>query len=130
MDEKNKVLYKDLSYKVVGAAYAAFKATGYGMPEKYCQGVFAIELGKLGIKFEKELHASLKYEGKVVCKYFLDFLIDDCIIVELKVRPNIGYVHIDQVMGYLKATNKKLAILIYFTKEGVKYRRILNSYKK
>jgi GxxExxY protein len=129
MEDGNKVIYKDLSYAIVGAAYKTFKAIGYGMPEKYCQAAFAEELKKLGLKFEKEFYVTLNYEGKPVMRLFLDFLIDDKIVVEFKVVPKMGYVHIDQVMGYLKATNKKLAILLYFTKEGIKYRRILNSYK-
>lgn len=128
--DTNKVIYKDLSYTIIGVAYKTFKATGYGMPEKYCQGVFAEELNKAGLKFEKELAAALSYEGKIITKYYLDFMIEDSVIVELKVRPKIGYTHIDQVMGYLEATNKKLAILIYFTKDGVKFRRVLNSYHK
>jgi GxxExxY protein len=130
MEDGNKIIYKDLSFVIVGAAYKTFKAIGYGMPEKYCQGVFAEELKKLNLNFKKEFYVTLNYEGKPITKYFLDFLIEDKIVVEFKVIPKIGYVHIDQVMAYLKATNKKLAILIYFTKDGVKYRRILNSYTK
>ena len=49
------------------------------------------------------------------------------IIVELKIRPRIGYTHIKQDFSYLRTTGYKLAILIYFTREGVKYRRVLNS---
>lgn len=130
MDNEDRIVYKELSYKIVGVGFTTFKVTGYGMPEKYCQGVFAEELKKSGLSFIREFYAALKYEGKVISKYFLDFVVEDKIVVEPKVRPNIGYAHIDQVTAYLKATNKKLAILIYFTKDGVKYRRILNSYKK
>jgi GxxExxY protein len=50
------------------------------------------------------------------------------IVVELKVRPRLGYTHIKQVMDYLKTIGCKLAILIYFTRDGVKYRRVINSY--
>jgi len=56
-----------------------------------------------------------------------DFLVDNKIIIELKVRPRIGYVHIKQLLAYLKMTELKLAIIIYFTQDGVKYRRIVNS---
>lgn len=42
-------MYKDLSYAIVGAAYKTFKAIGYGVPEKYCQAVFAEELKKPGL---------------------------------------------------------------------------------
>jgi GxxExxY protein len=67
------------------------------------------------------------YKDQDVGKYFLDFVVEDKIIAELKVRPKLGYAHIQQVMGYLKATDHKLAILIYFTRDGVKSRRVLNS---
>ena len=57
----------------------------------------------------------------------MDFVVDNKLVVELKVRPRLGYIHIKQVMNYLKVTGYKLALLIYFTKEGVKYRRIINT---
>ncbi len=98
------------------------------MPEKYIQKVFAEELKRAGLNFLKECKVELKYEGMSMSIYFLDFMIEDKIVVELKVRPRMGYVHIKQVMAYLKAMNKKLAILLYFTHEGVKFRRVLNSY--
>jgi hypothetical protein len=47
-------------------------------------------------------------------------------VIELKTKPRFGYVHIRQVVEYLDKFNKKLAIIIYFTKDGVRYRRIVN----
>jgi hypothetical protein len=36
------------------------------------------------------------------------------------------HVHIRRTLEYLNEEKLKLAILIYFTKEGVKYRKIIN----
>ena len=70
----------------------------------------------------------LKFNDKIVGKYYLDFLIEDKIVLELK-RGNIVAVNnIDQVKGYLTALNLKLAIIASFTFNGVKINRILNEY--
>jgi len=70
----------------------------------------------------------IKYNNDDIGKYFADFLVENKIIVELKTRPRLGYVHLRQVLEYLRRADIKLAILIYFTKSGVKYRRVLNSH--
>jgi hypothetical protein len=53
------------------------------------------------------------------------FLVEDKIIIELKRNDIFSKKHIDQVLNYLKISNLKLALLIHFSKEGVKYKRIL-----
>ena len=58
----------------------------------------------------------LKINNIKIGKYFLDFLINNLIIVELKVVDKLRKIDIDQVLGYLKATNKKLGIIFIFTR--------------
>ena len=123
-----KVIYPELSYKIVGIAFKIFNACGYGRSERYYQAAFAEELEQEKIKFKKEQMVKTEYAGKEIGNYFLDFVVEDKIIVEFKIRPRLGYIHIKQVMDYLKSAGYKLALLIYFTRNGVKYRRIVNSY--
>jgi len=118
MTNNTEIIYKDLSYKIMGMAFKIFNELNYGMKEKYYQRAFITELETNNIKYEKE--------NQIIGKYFIDLLIDDKIIIELKTRPALGYIHIKQVMEYLNKLNKKLAIIIYFTKDGVKYRRVVN----
>ncbi len=122
-----EIIYKDLSYQIVGAAFAVFNELGYGMPEKYYQRAFEAELQRLGIPYEREKLIVLNYKGISLGRYFVDFMVDGKVVVELKVRPRLGYVHLRQVSEYLSKLNKKLAIIIYFSKDGVHYRRVLNS---
>ena len=122
-----EVIYLELSYKIIGLAFRVFNELGYGMNEKHYQKAFVKELEQEGINFEREKPVIINYKDKTIGKYFLDFVIDNKIIVELKIRPRIGYTHIKQVFSYLRTTGYKLAILIYFTREGAKYRRVLNS---
>lgn len=122
-----KVVYPELSYKIMGIAFEVFNTLGYGMSEKYYQRAFAKSLEVGGIPFKREFPVQLQYHNQVIGRYFLDFVLDDKVVVEMKVRPRFGYTHIKQVMNYLKSTGYKLAILIYFTRDGVKYRRVINA---
>ena len=125
---KSGIIYPKLSYQIIGLSFKIFNKLGYGFQEKYYQRAFAKELDSLGLKYDKEKNVNIKYINNTIGKYLLDFVIDNKIVVELKVRPRLGYVDIKQVLNYLKTGRYKLAIIIYFTKEGIKYRRIVNSY--
>jgi len=127
MQISEKVLYPELSYEIMGSAFDVFNKTGFGMPEKYYQKAFAIELEKRKIVYEKEKNVDVEYDNEIIGKYFLDFVVDNKVVIELKVRSRFGYVHIKQALKYLKMGNYKLAILIYFTNDGVKYKRVLNA---
>ena len=124
---EGKVLYPELSFSIAGLSYRIFKELGYGLREKYYQDAYANSLEKSNIPFNRERHIIFKYDGAKIGSCFLDFVVKDVIVVELKVRHHLGYADIQQVMSYLKAGNFKLAIILYFTKEGVKFRRVLNS---
>lgn len=126
----DKYLYKDLSRQIVGAAFKVYNTIGFGMPEKYVQAAYAEELKVLGLNFEREFYLNLKYLDKILTKYYADFRVEETVIVELKIRPYLGYVHIKQVQSYLIASGCKLAIILYFTKDGVKFRRVLSSHNE
>lgn len=121
-----ELIYKDLSYQLVGTAFKVYNSLGFGLQEKYYQRAYEQELIILNIPYQKEYKVNLYYNSKKIGEYFLDFIIDDKIIIELKVAPRLKHIHIRQVLEYLKITNKKLALLIFFIDEGVKYQRILN----
>ncbi len=124
---ESKLIYPGLSYKIIGAAFKVYNELGWGHKESIYQKALALELSSSGLKFEKEKFVSLQYNNSEVGREFLDFIIDGKVVVELKVVPKFGYVHINQVVAYLKSTDLKLAILIYFLKNGVRYRRIVNN---
>ena len=110
----------------MGISFKVYNSMGFGFREKYYQRAFQKELIKNGIAHQIEKEIKLRYDNEVIGKYFLDFVIEDKIILELKVVSFIKNIHIKQVLEYLNATNLKLAILIYFTKTGVIYKRVVN----
>jgi len=121
-----EIVYPELSYKLVGMAFKVYNSLGFGCRELYMQRAYARELAQQGITFVREKEIELIYDGQEIGKYRLDFIIDQKIIVELKVVPIVKNIHIRQVLEYLNVTKLKLAILIYFTSNGVIYKRVIN----
>jgi GxxExxY protein len=121
-----KIIYKNLSYKIMGLIFNVFKNIGYGYREKYYQRALEEEFKKENIKYKRESPALLIYEGKIIGKYFMDFIIEDRVILELKVAKDFYTKDIKQILSYLTAKNLKLGILAIITKDGVKYKRLVN----
>lgn len=123
---RDDLVYPELSYKIIGCAYEVWDELGPGHMEKVYQRALAIVFKSKNIKFEEQVYYKLKFRTEIVGKGFLDFLVEDKIIVELKKDGHFSKSHIDQVLNYIKLSDFKLAILINFTKEGIKFKRILN----
>ena len=124
---RKDLLYPELSYRIMGVLFAVFNELGPGHKEKYYEHAVAEGFTNRGILFERQLYAPLFFEGKVVGKYFFDFLIDGKVILELK-KGNMysSHKHINQVLSYLKAHTLALGIIAQFADDGVKYKRIVN----
>ncbi len=126
--KRNDLLYPELSFRINGVLFDVFKQLGGGHREKYYQEAVKLGLQKAGLKFKEQFYVPLKFDGKIVGKYYLDFLIEDKIVLELKRGKIIAINNVDQVKQYLSALNLKLAIIASFTYNGVKINRILNEY--
>ena len=122
-----KIVYKDLSYKIIGVLFDVHKKLGNRYQEKYYQRAVEKGLKQNSLNFQKELSVNLSYEGEKIGKYFLDFLIEGIIVLEIKAVPHLKRVDFDQVLAYLKAKNLQLGILANFRPTSLIYRRILNS---
>jgi len=120
-----EIIYKEESYILTSCAFAVFNDMGYGHHERiYGQG-YAIELTEKSIPYKKELYMPVLHKGVHVSKYYLDFLVWNKIVVELKVGNEFHTNHVKQVLTYLRQTNTKLGIIYLFTPNGVEFKRIV-----
>ena len=126
--KKAEIIYPELSYGIIGAAFEVFNEEGYGRREHYYREALYKTLRAAGISSIKERLIQWRHKDGTSGRYFVDLLVEDKIVVEIKVKYRMEYVDIRQVTDYLRAGNYKLAILVYFTKSGVKYRRVLNPF--
>ncbi|MBU1146189.1 GxxExxY protein [Patescibacteria group bacterium] len=124
--KRNDLIYPDLCYKIIGVLYTAYNELGPGYQEKYYQKAVAEFLKVNSLFFEEQVNTPLIVNGNKIGSYYLDFLIDRKIILELKRGEVFRKSNIEQVFAYLKATNLKLGIIANFTKNGLKFKRIVN----
>lgn len=122
------ILYKEEAYKIIGAAYEVHKELKSGFLEPVYQEAMDKELKMQGIPYEREYLINIFYKNEKLDKYYkADFICFNEIIVELKALPDITTEHESQLINYLKATHKRLGILINFGKPSLQYKRIINS---
>ncbi len=125
-NKAEKLLYSDLTYKINGLLFSVWTNVGPGHKEKFYQKAIAREFKDAGFVFEEQLPAKLVYKGEQLGIYYFDFLIENTIILEIKVRNYFSRQDIEQLLRYLRAKNLKLGIIAHFTKSGVKIKRVVN----
>jgi GxxExxY protein len=109
------IIYKEESYKVVGAAFKIYNALGHGFLEAVYQEALEIEFQRQGIPYEREKELKIQYEDvELKQTYKADFVCFEKIIVELKAVNALDDAHRSQVYNYLHATGYKLGLLLNF----------------
>ena len=128
--EENGLLFKNESFKIIGAALEVHKVLGCGFVEMVYQEALEEEFKKRNIPYEREKELLINYKGKILSKTFrADFICYDKIILELKAVNEFIDDHYAQIYSYLKASNMSLGILINFGKANLDYYRLPASRK-
>ena len=125
--KKDNLIYPELSFKIVGVLFDAYNELGYGYQEKYYQKAISVILKESKLTFKEQVYFPIKIMEEKIGNYYFDFLIEDKIVLEIKKDEKFKKKNVEQVYSYLKSANLKLGILANFTKNGVKYMRILNT---
>jgi len=119
-----KILYKDLSYRIMGLAMQVHKELGFGFLEKVYENALMVIFRRKVIKAIQQAPLTVHFLDEVVGEYYADIMVEDRIILELKTVAKITDVHRSQTLNYLKATGMKLAIILNFGKESLEYERL------
>ena len=125
---KQNILYPELSYKIIGILFEVNNALGPGFKEKHYHKGVEIAFSKYQIRFVSQCPYIIKFRGEIVGRYYMDFVVEDKIVIEIKRSDYFSLANINQLAGYLKATGLKLGLLVSFTSNGLRYKRILNIY--
>jgi len=122
---EEKIIYKDLSYRIVGLAIQVRKELGFGFLEKVYENALMILLYENGIRAEQQVPIKVNFHGRVIGDYIADILVEHQIILELKAQDKITDIHKAQTLNYLRATGLKLAIILNFGKEKLDHERLV-----
>ena len=115
---------KDLSRSVIGAALRVSNSLGVGFLEKVYENALAIELRLCGHEIEQQRAIEVRYRGEIVGIYQADLLVDDQLVVELKVADALSAIHKAQCLNYLRATGLGTGLVINFGRPHLEVRRI------
>ena len=125
MNDK-KLIYPELSYKIVGCLFEVFNNIGSNRREVIYQKALKEEFKDQKISFKEQYFIKSYYKSKQIGRNYFDFLIDNKIILEIKVGNYFSKRDFDQILEYLKISRLKLGIIVNFTRDGVKFHRVLN----
>jgi len=120
------IIYKNLSYQIMGAIFEVHKELGPGFLESVYEKALLLELASRGMKVDVEKVFDLTYKGKKVGTHRLDLIIEDKVVVELKTVERFAPHHTAQLLSYLKASGHRLGILVNFSKAKVESRRVVS----
>ena len=124
MAEGSRIERDPLTGKVIGCAIAVHRALGPGLLESTYKQCLAHELSRTGIGFKLEHPLPVKYREVLLdCGYRIDLLIEDSLIVELKVVEAVKKIHQAQILTYMKLSGIRTGLLINFNtvtlKDGI-----------
>ena len=128
MDEGDARLLAPVTERIIGCAFRVANSLGHGFVEKVYENALAHEMRKCGLGVVQQRGIVVLYDHVIIGEFAADLLIEDQVIVELKVVGALSDMHIPQCRNYLRATGKPLCLLINFGRPKVEIRRITPSF--
>jgi GxxExxY protein len=122
---ETEFLYKEITEKIIGAAFEVHSTLGYGFLEKVYQKALMVELELQGFQVAWEPQIMVLYKGVNVGHYEADLLVDGKVIVEVKVAKEYNPADEAQLLNELKATGIKVGLLINFGRAKVGFKRMV-----
>jgi GxxExxY protein len=106
MDGGDARLLEPVTERIIGCAFRVANALGHGFVEKVYENALAHEMRKCGIGVVQQRGVVVFYDDVIVGEYAADLLVEDQVIVELKVVSALSDVPVPQCRNYLRATGK------------------------
>lgn len=109
----------ELTSRLIRFAYDIYDELGYGLPERVYQRSFEVLLDKNKLKYSKEKYGKIEFNGKVVGRYYVDFVVEN-VAVEFKIRNEVYQKDISQLLNYIKSEKLGTGLIVALGKDGIK----------
>lgn len=109
-----------LTRRIIACAIEVHRKLGPGLLEKLYKEAMVIELELAGLKVQQNVKVPVEYKGHSIGDYFIDLLVEDCVILELKSVERHDPIFEAQILSYMRLTQTKIGLLINFNSKMVK----------
>ncbi len=106
--------HEDVTQRVIGVFYEVYNELGHGFLESVYQAAMAIALRQAGLYVQQELPIDVRFRGTVVGEFKADFVVERCLLVEIKAVRALDSTHEVQILNYLRTTDIEVGLLMYF----------------
>lgn len=120
-----RLLHRETTRKIIGAAFEVYQKLGYGFLERVYQRALQVELVRNGATAEIEKRIQVLYKDVVVGDYDADLIVDACVVVEIKTAANYDKRDEAQLLNELKATGIKVGLLLNFGRTSLTHKRLV-----
>jgi GxxExxY protein len=125
MSNKKEILFKDLSYKIIGACFKVHSRLGSCLPEHVYQRALELEFAELGIPYTSQQQLPVHYRDQHIGHFFSDLIVDNKIILELKVDDRFTIHHQAQLFTYLRVAGLHVGYLVNFGLKSLAFKRLI-----
>jgi len=115
----SKVLYPELSYRIVGLCFAVHNELGRFARERQYSDLLEEKLRAEKIAYKREMR--IGDSGNIA-----DYVIEDLILLELKTTRVVGRAHFRQIQNYLQQSRIQLGLLVNFSDPYLRPKRVLH----
>ena len=122
-----ELIYPDLSYVVQGAFFEVYNELRHlDLSEGGWERALLIGLTEREVPARQQVEYELRYKGYRIGRFFVDVVVDEKLLIELKVADELLPIDEAQVITYLKVTGLRLGILVNFGGDELTFKRIPN----
>ena len=124
---ERKIIHKELCYQLNGIFYEIHNGLSRYSNHKQYADAMEIIFKEKGIKYKREVDVPIEFSGGTIKGNRIDFLVEKLIPIDIKVEKYITKADFMQMLRYLKATKRKLGIIVNFREKTLKPKRVINS---
>src|SRR3954464_13128818 len=101
--DQKALVHGEVTRSIIGAFLTVNDTLGYGFLEAPYVNALVLELRKRGHRVLRNCSLPIYYDGTLIGRYYIDLLVDDKVVVEVKAHSVLRGEHQRQLRNYLAA---------------------------
>ena len=124
------MLHNEITARIIEAAFEVGNELGVGYLESVYENALCIALRQKDLQVSRQVPLKVSFRGVIIGDFKADLMINEKIIVEIKVAANLLNEHYAQILNYLKTAGIEVGLVINFGTPKIQYRRFENRFGK